>query len=205
MSSDSQKCPIFWWISHCWSLPGPSEAACGPLGREDVYGRQLHLPAWFSAGTRHQDHPGVLKKRKYGEILDPGRLAAIFAKAEPAGLLHLQHLAGKIPWNASHQSSLLAWVYHQEPAPAITGLHLPDLPLIPPLLGSCHGKKRRQHWIAGLPRVWDTQTKYIYKKGRAKIIFSSATCVNKGWPWMQLREDSNVKSLSLNHQIDWLL
>jgi hypothetical protein len=37
------------------------------------------------------------KKRKYGEILDPGRLAAIFAKAEPAGLLHLEHLAGKIP------------------------------------------------------------------------------------------------------------
>jgi hypothetical protein len=45
----------------------------------------------------NQDHPAVLCK-----ILDSGRLAAIFAGLEHAGVICLVHLAGENPGDASH-------------------------------------------------------------------------------------------------------
>jgi hypothetical protein len=38
-----------------------SEAACGPLGPEDVSGWQLRIPTGFSTGPHCQDHTGLLE------------------------------------------------------------------------------------------------------------------------------------------------
>jgi hypothetical protein len=84
----------------------------------------------FSASPHCQDRPATL-----GRILDYSGLAAIFMVLEVAGLLYLQHFAGKSPSNASrHPTS----VYCYEMGPASGGIHPQDLPLTsPPPVGRC--------------------------------------------------------------------
>jgi hypothetical protein len=89
-------------------------AVCGPPGPENVSGWQARLPGEFGASPHCLDHPEVLE-RKHGGILDPGRLAAIFAGPEPTGLFYQERFAGEgpgeVPANLAtlHRSIIKEW------------------------------------------------------------------------------------------------
>jgi hypothetical protein len=78
-------------------------------------------------GQHWHDYPAVL-----GRTLGSGRLAAIFAKLEFAGLLNLVRFAGKSPDDASSQSGRPTSVHRSGMGPASGRIHPQDLPLIPP-------------------------------------------------------------------------
>ncbi len=79
----------------------------------------------FSVNSHPQEHPAVV-----GGILDPVKLAAIFARLEPAELLYLEHSAGESPSDLSRQSGHPASIHCYGMGQASSGIHPQDLPLI---------------------------------------------------------------------------
>jgi hypothetical protein len=65
-----------------------------------------------------------------------GGLAAIFGGLESAGLLYLMRFAGESPGYTSHKSGCPTSVHCCGMGAASNGIHLPKLPLIPPLPAS---------------------------------------------------------------------
>jgi hypothetical protein len=72
-----------------------------------------------------KEHPAVV-----GGILDSIKLAAIFARLEPAELLYLEHSAGDSPSDLSRQSGHPASIHCRGMGQAGRGIHPQDLPLI---------------------------------------------------------------------------
>ncbi len=87
----------------------------------------------FSSDLHFQNRPAPI-----GGILDSSGLAAIFAGLEFAGLLHLQHFAGKSPGYATgHPTS----IHRRGMGPTSSVIHPQDLPLVPSLpLNRCKEK-----------------------------------------------------------------
>jgi hypothetical protein len=100
------RCPkaSFWWQRGlCQHLPRAFEIACGPLGLKGVsFLMENTSSGRFSAWS---SPPGQPSSSLWNSVLR--RLATIFPRLEPAGLLYMEHFAGKCPGDTSNQSGLL--------------------------------------------------------------------------------------------------
>jgi hypothetical protein len=76
----------------------------------------------FSANPHHQDHSA--------DSLDSGRLATIFARLKPPGLLYVARSAGESPGDTSCQFGHPAHAHSYGTVPASGAIHLQDLLLI---------------------------------------------------------------------------
>jgi hypothetical protein len=105
----------------------------------------------FSAGLHSKNHPAAVSG-----IPVSGRLAAIFAKLEPARLRHQARFAGKSPSDASLKSYRPTAVHRRGIGPESGDMYLQNISF-------CRRTYQRRH----LPRAFETACGPLDPEGRS--------------------------------------